>query len=288
MKRLFIIALVLAAAACSRTKTIPDGELADIFREIYLTNAWCASTRTVCDSLDIYEPIFAAHGYTAEDFVTTLSNFSRRKSSRLSDVVDRAIAMLETEEKEYARRVEVLNLVDSMAQARTADTVYRGERIRISRIKDTALLRITLPVREGSYDISYGYLIDSADRNRRIQARFEVYDSLGSQLSSSGAVLRGRDTVFYTTRVEVGPQGTELVIRPALYPEKAERPSMTVDSLTAVRYAPLREALERLYRESVDYNLLIDGKRYDAPPDSGALYVLPPAAYPPPDSLAGD
>ena len=65
------------------------------------------------DSLRIYEPIFARYGYTTDDVHYTIGNFSKRKSARLGDVVERAIEMLEREGKIYNQEVAVLDTIDN-------------------------------------------------------------------------------------------------------------------------------------------------------------------------------
>lgn len=101
MKRIFRISLyaflLLAGAACTRHKIIPDEKLAQIFHDAFLTNAYIGDERVNIDSLNIYEPIFARYGYTTRDVYYTIGNFSKRKSARLDDVVEMAIEKLETE-----------------------------------------------------------------------------------------------------------------------------------------------------------------------------------------------
>ena len=92
-------AFVLLLSACARHKIIPDDTLAQIFHDAFLTNAYIGSEGVKTDSLRIYEPIFARYGYTTDDVHYTIGNFSKRKSARLGDVVERAIEMLEREGK---------------------------------------------------------------------------------------------------------------------------------------------------------------------------------------------
>jgi len=116
MKRIFRISLcaflLLAGAACTRHKIIPDEKLAQIFHDAFLTNAYIGDVRVNIDSLNIYEPIFARYGYTTRDVYYTIGNFSKRKSARLGDVVELAIEMLEAEGKYYELRLKYL--VDSL------------------------------------------------------------------------------------------------------------------------------------------------------------------------------
>ena len=96
--RTALLALLgLLAAACARHTIIPDETLAMIFRDAFLSNAYISEERIPTDSLRIYEPIFARYGYTTDDVHYTIGNFSKRKSARLSDVVERAIDLLEAE-----------------------------------------------------------------------------------------------------------------------------------------------------------------------------------------------
>ena len=89
MKRLIRLFCLIAAAtalgSCARDKVIPDEELARIFRDAYLINAYVSDRGVKLDSLELYEPVFSRYGYTAEDVRYTIGNFSRRKSAQLSD-----------------------------------------------------------------------------------------------------------------------------------------------------------------------------------------------------------
>ena len=99
MKRLIRLFCLIAAAtalgSCARDKVIPDEELARIFRDAYLINAYVSDRGVKLDSLELYEPVFSRYGYTAEDVRYTIGNFSRRKSAKLSDVVEQSIRLLE-------------------------------------------------------------------------------------------------------------------------------------------------------------------------------------------------
>ena len=95
MKRLIRTILLLAVfaglAACNKPRVIPDQRLADIFYDIYLTNAYVDRHDINLDSMMVYEPIFQKYGYTVEDLHLTINSFSKRKSARLSDAVELAI-----------------------------------------------------------------------------------------------------------------------------------------------------------------------------------------------------
>ena len=139
MKRIVRISLcmflLVLAGACARHKIIPDDTLAQIFHDAFLTNAYIGSEGVKTDSLRIYEPIFARYGYTTDDVHYTIGNFSKRKSARLGDVVERAIEMLEAEGKYYNREVAVYtatlrrNREESFSRRFTTDTTHRRLRI---------------------------------------------------------------------------------------------------------------------------------------------------------------
>lgn len=135
MKRIFRISLcaflLLAGAACTRHKIIPDEKLAQIFHDAFLTNAYIGDVRVNIDSLNIYEPIFARYGYTTRDVYYTIGNFSKRKSARLGDVVEMAIDKLEAEGKFYDREVAVLDTIDNVARRTFTRTVYADSLIRV-------------------------------------------------------------------------------------------------------------------------------------------------------------
>ena len=159
--------LALGALSCARHTIIPDSELALIFRDAFLANAYISNENIRTDSLRIYEPIFARYGYTTEDVYYTIGNFSKRKSARLGDVVERAIDLLEAEGKVYNREVAILDTIDNVAQRTFTHTVYADSLIRVSSLRDTARLSFTFDVVPGEYTVSLKYLIDSLDRNTR-------------------------------------------------------------------------------------------------------------------------
>ena len=117
------------------------------------------------DSLRIYEPIFARYGYTTDDVHYTIGNFSKRKSARLGDIVERAIEMLEREGKFYNREVAVLDTIDNVARRTFTRAVLADSLIRVRSLADTARLSFSLDVEPGDYQLSLRYLVDSLDRN---------------------------------------------------------------------------------------------------------------------------
>lgn len=173
-------AAALALAACTQHEIIPDRTLARIFHDAFLTNAYIDNRGMAVDSLDIYQPIFESYGYTAEDVRYTIGNFSKRKSSRLSDVVETAIKQLEEEGLRLEHETAVLDTVSNIARRRFTRTLYRDSLVHITRIKDTAALTIVLDnVLPGEYRVTFDYKVDTTDTwsARRYAMWFERADS---------------------------------------------------------------------------------------------------------------
>ncbi len=247
---LSVFAAVLLLCGCGGPKIIPDRELARIFHDIYLVNAYVNQSNPGLDSLNIYEPVFAAHGYTSEDMQYTIGNFAKRKSARLSDdVVEVARQMLQTEAQGYSYRISLVDTVARRAHRQFARRVYTGDEIRVRRAADTGRLSIVIPdLSPGEYEISYRYYIDSTDRNAPLRTESYIVDSKGkrSGLTSRrlAAADSGRITVLHTAR-----QGDRrLVLALNGYPRNLTRPSLAVDCLRVTHYLPREEAVGRLRR----------------------------------------
>lgn len=82
MKRiiLFLLAEVLLLASCTPRDVIPANEMSKIYYDMYVTDQ-CVdqvhSFRSAADSLDVYAGIFEKHGYTTEEFLSSLDYYIR-------------------------------------------------------------------------------------------------------------------------------------------------------------------------------------------------------------------
>ncbi len=253
-------ALVVLFAACARHKIIPDDKLAQIFHDAFLTNAYIGNGNVRTDSLRIYEPIFARYGYTTDDVHYTIGNFSKRKSARLGDIVERAIEMLEREGKFYNREVAVLDTIDNVARRTFTRAVLADSLIRVRSLADTARLSFTLDVEPGDYQLSLKYLVDSLDRNdkglkgsvwleRRDSTRTGVYTT---------TLRRNREETF-SRRFAVDSSHRRLRIDFLNFTGKPQRPSVTVTDLKVEFTPPTRTAVEKLYEQQLDIRIFADG-----------------------------
>ena len=237
-------AFVLLLSACARHKIIPDDTLAQIFHDAFLTNAYIGSEGVKTDSLRIYEPIFARYGYTTDDVHYTIGNFSKRKSARLGDVVERAIEMLEREGKIYNQEVAVLDTIDNVARRTFTRTVLADSLIRVGSLRDTARLSFTLDVEPGEYSLSLKYVW----LERRDSSRTNVYT----------ATLRRNREESFSRRFTTDTTHRRLRIDFLTFNARPERPSVTVTDLKVEYIPPTRTAVEKLYEQQLDIRIFAD------------------------------
>lgn len=256
------MAVLLLAGSCSRSKVIADEDLRSIFKEIYIANAYCNNGRIDYDSMDIYTPIFEKYGYRTSDMIYTINDFSKRKSSRLSDIINEAIDQLEKEYEWYQKKVNILDTIDMIAGERFKQIVYEDSLITARRIADTGKLRILIPVKEGSYKVEYSYLIDSLESNGSLRTSHLLRDSAGRQISTSTNWMKKQNRQHYETKITVVPRAQVLEIRFGNYSKNLKTPSMRIDSLKITYYLPVDAARDSLTHLLVNYKLMIDGKEY--------------------------
>jgi hypothetical protein len=271
--RLATLAALFFLTACG-PKTIDSGELRRIFKEAFLVNAYYDTNRRVwLDTLDMYGPILARHGYDVDDLKHTINNFSRKKSSKLSDVVERAIEELKQESAYYDRRLAMIDTLYTIATQTLRREVLWRDSIVVRRVADTAKLHITIPVMEGLYELSYSYLVDTLDKNPSLRTTMDLLDSAGVRLAreSEYVAIRGTHRKSGARSLRADTTATELEIIIGNYPQKElKRPYIRVDSLRVIYYMPRERALDSV---SSRWN---DIWKYDYKTHSGALRPLPP------------
>jgi hypothetical protein len=240
---------ILLLAACGGPKIIPDKELAQIFHDIYLTNSYVGQTGLNIDSLNIYEPILAAYGYTVEDVQSTIGNFAKRKSARIADVVEEAAQMLDAESKFYRRRIAIRDTIALIARKKYAETIFSDSLIRVRRIADTGRLRIVIAdIRTGDYEVSYNYLVDSLDRNLGLRGDAWFVDSAGQRSASNRKRLAREERSNNTFTLTAAEPQRYLVLDLNGYTAYMTPPHLTVDSVRVTYYLPEEVAVGRMAR----------------------------------------
>lgn len=263
MKRIFRLfalgMLLLLAGACARHKIIPDEKLARIFHDAFLTNSYVGTQGVALDSLNVYEPIFAQYGYTTADVQYTIGNFSKRKSARLGDIVERAIAMLEREGAVYDKEVAVLDTVDNVARRTFTRTVYHDSLVRVRSLRDTAKLHIAVyDLRPGEYNVSLNYEVDSLDRNPGLKGAAWTERQDSSRSNQYSFFLRRNRKEPFTRRFTVDTTIRGLHLDFAVFRDKPARPSVTLHDIR-VTYVPQTEmAVDSLYLQQLPIRIFAD------------------------------
>lgn len=241
VKIFVVVCGVVAMASCSRTTIIPDKDLERITREMFLVNAYANSEKVKTDSLDIYTPILERYGYTQDDFFNTLANFQKRKSARLGDVIESAIASLERLADGYEQKLRDLKYIDSLAKAQCSEEVFFVDKIVARKFRDTTKLQLTIPIHDsGEYILSYYYYIDSLDKNTRLQSNLEIYTKEGIRTYLSRPNLTREDTIFYSTTLRPKKGAEELRLTLADYTRREDAPHIRFDSIRVI-YLPSSE-----------------------------------------------
>lgn len=262
MRYLTTFVLLLFLVACDSPKTIPNDDLANIFHDALLTNAYINQKSVKYDSLNIYEPILAKYGYTKEDMHYTLENFLRQKSAHLSDVITEVNDRLASEAAALRAAVVRVDTVRNVALRRARHTIFElDEPIVAKRKADSSRLIIKLPMQgAGEYIISACYTIAEKDEGtgRRFTANFLSGDSLtyhqyatimhrvdSSELRTQFTLNRTMAEKYDTLRLHFNDFATRRDKRPEL--------SLVTVHSASVRFTPTEDvSIEQLFEEQFD------------------------------------
>ena len=281
IRLLALTATIATLVGCNKPRVIPDDDLAQIFHDVYLTNAYVDRHAINVDSMMLYEPIFEKYGYTIEDLHITINSFSKRKSARLSDAVEKAIRRLERESDLLNEQVADLDTINAIARRSFVQTIYFDSVIRLRSIKDTAKMRRRIPIsRAGEYQVDFYYQIDSSDKNPSHRSVGYFVDSAGhrSKYYSSRYRRQTRDRYIHTFVADSSAEA--LVLELCNLNSEPKRPFFTIDSLRVRLFLPREEALDSLTARNFGFRLLVDGFYTPEPPataaDSTLYFALPP------------
>ena len=140
MKRLLHIVLVLlAVAACQRSRIIPKDTLADIYTDMFLADQMVREEnipRVRMDTLLLYEAVFQKYGYNTDDYLNSV-RFYLKDPERFAKVFENAAKRLQGEvdaldkiikhQAWLASKMEAeYPLVDSLLAPFSKEAVYVG------------------------------------------------------------------------------------------------------------------------------------------------------------------
>ena len=138
-------------------------------------------------------------------------------------------------------------------------TVYSDSLIRVTRIKDTARLRVRIPdTRPGEYRVSFDYLIDSLDENLAPRMRVWLVEADSSRKGESSSILRKSSRERVSRILQADSSARSLVLSLYGTREKFRRPDVTIYDLK-VSYTPeTAEAVDSLYIDQLGLKIFAD------------------------------
>ncbi len=286
-KVLLYIALLAVGAGCTGPREIPRNDLKEVFKDAFLVNAYYQSnpqmSRTIrLDSLDIYRPILERYGYTLRDLEYTVQEISKEKNRTLLDIVELSIEDLKRESGLLDGRVAALDTVDARTGRMFMRKVLYEERITAEKVSDTSKLRISLPLRAGSYEVNYKYLVDSLDENGVLRIAGTIIDTMGLRRSAfSQTLTKLKRQSPAPQKFEATAADSVLVLALGSYPvREMKRPHLTVDSLEVVYFLPKEQALDSLMKTFFRLDLIPKNEENTVAQDSSALRPDPVGADP--------
>ena len=275
---LLVILACMFLGSCSRSKTIPDEKLEQIFEEIFLVNSYynTVGDKSPLDTVDIYRPILEKYGYRVRDLTYTIENYSKRKSAKISDLVENTIRRLEAGERQYTALVAARDTINARARRQFTKVVYYDTAISVTSLADTSRLRIAIPVTEGDYTITYRYMIDSLDQNGRPRSLYELYNEHWYRTDNSSHGLNPRRHSYHMATMTAAPYDHTLVMKLAGYGADMDRPHVYIDSIKVTYNPPIEVALDSLVRYNVRQVFKFPDQYAGPAKNSGARVVNPP------------
>ena len=271
MKRVFMIALTAAIAllgSCSRYKIIPEAELAKIFHDAMLINAYVGLEGINIDSLNIYEPIFEKYGYSTGDIRHTINSFSRRKNARLGDVAEYMITQFELESHALKQGVAKLDTINNVAERRFHTTIYEKKEVEIKGERDSSLLHYYVPINgEGLYDFNFRYTINEPDdvRGRRMVIYKVRRDSSKILLFQNQMYVDRTNSANTRQRIESDRDSNIIAFyiylndRQRVIKRDSKKPAhLTLHELKVEFQPPTEECIRMLFDEQTNLRILSD------------------------------
>ena len=254
--------------ACNKPKEVPDKILGSIFHDAMLVNAYFSYNPDLKpDSLNIYEPVFARYGYTAEDVQYTVDNISRRKNARLGDVAERMISSLDERMQYLNHESAKLDTIENVAFRRYTRSLLSDTTIVAKSAADSVKLRLYLyNIQPGYYKFTSLYSLDSLDKStgRRYRIYFEREDSTRREVSE-GSLMRRAETEIRQNHqlIDTEDDIRRLVIDFYHFDDDVEKKKRTVPKITIhdvrVEYTPPQEyCMKRLLDEQTHLRIFSD------------------------------
>lgn len=262
MKKIFhILLLATVLAACRRgPKAIPEETMRSIMRETFISEAILQVDRSVADgkpidSLDLQTAILDRYGYTIADFRFTIREMSMRKSNPLANMLSDVAADIKSSRLDAERRYREVLRIDSAAQVRTADTVFRSDTVRSGkwdgyRIVYTGPEPGDSAVAPGIYRIEFAYSTGSHARSYTKSVRSKRTDRAGKTIESALWLPVAKDTTDYAGEIGVGEnvKSLEITLSETLRPDLPKDTCYLTD-IRLIHVLPVRRARAAYLRQ---------------------------------------
>lgn len=260
---LFILAVAFSLWGCNRPRVIPQDKFEDIIYDLYLSNIYLNENLELPpDSVDAYAPVLKKYGYSASDIRYTMESYSKRKSVRMSDILDTVALRLQAQADFYSARLALTDSIDQYVSRRYKVVVLRRDSAKVytgpsDPEKGDVIVGSVLP---GKYRIEFTYLLDTISVNSGIYYRHFLSDSTGAKFDvisryySRGA--RKRETLDYQVSDTTG-KNLELQFAYVYARVANQKFKLTIDSLKITYFLSPEQGRELLVREmlpSVKYD----------------------------------
>lgn len=281
----FVLGLIFLGS-CSGPKTINDKDMQYILQDIFWANALSETYNKGLDSLDIYQSVFQKYGYQVEDMVYTLKEQARKKSSRFSNVMERALDSLTAEYAFYQSKVDLSDTIRARAVRRFTTVVHRDSLIKVESYRDTSRLNIDLPASEGQYKISYKYSFSESSKLKSLRSLVEILDKKDSVVTkhTKWVLLKGNGD--YDLALDAPEDASRIKIKLFSYTNASNFVSAELDDVLIEHSLTEQASLDSLDKQILNYKLLIDDGAYNRlSQDLRSLGVNPPRMVEERDSL---
>ena len=274
-----LLGLVFLLTACG-PREISDSKMEAIIHDIFITNAYISlynQGKVDVDSVDIYTPILESYGYDIEDFRYTLDRWALKKSSRLSELIDKATADIQRENQFYIARQRVSDRLDSLLVEIYRDTVYwRPDTVWYRGVKQKDSLKLRFPLEEGSYRLRYGYYVHN--EMSYLPMRYTQKNAADRAVDNNTRALNRTEqggTIDVTFDYRATASYLEVML--ADYSDHVKDPAIRIDSLLITHHAPIEKSRRRFLADNMRrYFGEYYPYAYPNPEDSGTLHVVPP------------
>lgn len=273
----YIALAALVLSACHRgPQAIPEGTMRAIMREALVSQAILqvdksASDGQPRDSLDLQTRILEKHGYTMEDFRFTIREMSMRKSNPLANILSGVATDIKQSRIVAEARYKEQLRIDSVAQARTSDTVFRSDTVLRGKLDGykiayTGAVPGDSAVAPGSYRIEFDYSTGGHARSYTKSVRARRINKTGKLAESTLWLPPAKDTVAYEGEIKVDAdvKSLEITLSETLRPD-IPKDTCYLAGIRLVHVLPVRQARALHLRQITGFPEQLDSyyeKRY--------------------------